>query len=428
MIPLSLPMSVRSPLSATTGTAGSGARDVRLDFFRGLALLFIFLNHIPGNFVNWLSHRNYGFSDATEVFVFISGYVAVVAYGSILARGGLALAIMKILHRCWQIYVAHIFLFVLFMAEIAYVATAVSNPLYIEEMQAVAFFDQPHSALGETLLLKFRPRNMDVLPLYIILLLVFPLVLLGLRACRSAVLGASFLLYVAARVWGWNLPAYPEGSQWFFNPFTWQFLFVLGAWFGSHHGRPLPSILRTDWLTTLAAAYVVFALLVVMTWHDPRLAMYMPIWLADILYPIDKTSLDPTRLFHFLALALITVRLVPDDAPFRRWWAARQVIACGQHSLQVFCAGTVLAFLGQFVLVEIDPSLAAQLVISIAGLVVMVGLAQGLTWYRRLEDAMRRSPQAARTAPMAATGTATGTEQERAGLTAGGTRAVAGRT
>ena len=49
-----------------------GVRDLRLDLFRGLALWFIFIDHVPDNIVSWLTVRNYGFSDATEIFVYIS--------------------------------------------------------------------------------------------------------------------------------------------------------------------------------------------------------------------------------------------------------------------------------------------------------------------------------------------------------------------
>ena len=48
-------------------------RDRRLDLFRGIANWAIFLNHIPNNAVNWITTRNYGFSDGADLFVFISG-------------------------------------------------------------------------------------------------------------------------------------------------------------------------------------------------------------------------------------------------------------------------------------------------------------------------------------------------------------------
>ena len=111
-----------------------GARDLRLDFFRGLALIFIFFNHVPGNAMSWLTNRYWGFSDATEIFVFVSGYTAAIAYGGVALRRGPIVAAVRVLHRVWQLYAAHIFLFVIYTAEIAYVAHRFENPAFVEEM------------------------------------------------------------------------------------------------------------------------------------------------------------------------------------------------------------------------------------------------------------------------------------------------------
>ena len=117
----------------------STERDLRLDLFRGLALWLIFLDHIPSNVVSWITIRNYGFSDATEIFVFISGYTAAFVYGRAMREHGFVVGSARILKRAWQIYVAHIFLFVIYLAEIAYVARSFDNPLYNEEMGMLDF-------------------------------------------------------------------------------------------------------------------------------------------------------------------------------------------------------------------------------------------------------------------------------------------------
>ena len=97
-------------------------RDLRLDFFRGLSLWFIFLNHIPSSTVGWLTNRNYGFSDAAEIFVFLSGYTAAFVYGRIMLERGFVVASARILKRVWQLYVAFVFLSVIYIAQTAYVA------------------------------------------------------------------------------------------------------------------------------------------------------------------------------------------------------------------------------------------------------------------------------------------------------------------
>src|SRR6266481_7370712 len=114
----------------------AGERELRLDLFRGLALWLIFIDHLPPNILTWFTIRNYGFSDATEIFIFISGYTAAFVYGRAMVERGFIVAGARILKRCWQIYVAHVFLFAIYIAEIAYVASSFENPLYAEEMNA----------------------------------------------------------------------------------------------------------------------------------------------------------------------------------------------------------------------------------------------------------------------------------------------------
>src|SRR6201987_1875121 len=182
---------VPAAVAAPPAVLPSG-RDLRLDLFRGIALWLIFLDHIPSNVVSWITIRNYGFSDATEIFIFISGYTAAFVYGRAMRERGFLISSARILRRAWQIYVAHIFLFTIFMAEIAYVASTFDNPLYAEEMNILDFLKQPDVRIFQALLLKFKPVNMDVLPLYIILLLLFPPMLgLLLRQPRFALAGSA---------------------------------------------------------------------------------------------------------------------------------------------------------------------------------------------------------------------------------------------
>ena len=153
--------SVRGAHGASAAVAAK--RDVRLDLFRGLALWLIFLDHIPSNAVSWVTIRNYGFSDATEIFVFISGYTAAFVYGRAMHERGFVLATARVLRRAWQVYAAHIFLFMIYMAEIAYVAGSFDNPLYAEEMGILDFLKQPDVTLVQALLLKFKPAGMESL-------------------------------------------------------------------------------------------------------------------------------------------------------------------------------------------------------------------------------------------------------------------------
>src|SRR5216684_2437890 len=154
-----------------------GARELRLDLFRGLALWLIFIDHVSPDLLSWFTIRSYGFSDAAEIFIFISGYTAAFVYGRSLLESGFVIAAARILRRVWQIYAAHILLFTIMVAEVSYVAISLDKPFYAEEVAITDFFRQPGMAMVQALLLRYRPLNMDVLPLYIVLMAFLPLIL-----------------------------------------------------------------------------------------------------------------------------------------------------------------------------------------------------------------------------------------------------------
>ncbi len=366
-------------------------RDLRLDLFRGLALWLIFLDHIPSNLVAWVTIRNYGFSDATEIFVFVSGYTAAFVYGKAMQDRGFLIAGARILRRVWQIYVAHIFLFTIYMAEIAYVATSFENPLYAEEMNILDFLKQPEVTIIQALLLKFKPANMDVLPLYIVLLLLFPPMLWLLLRRPNAALGASMVLYVLAWEFSWNLPAYPHG-HWYFNPFAWQLLFVFGAWCALGGAQRLSGVLQSKVTVAIAFAYVLFAFIITLTWYLPGMAGMVPHWLEAVIYPIDKVNLDVLRFAHFLALAALTVHFVPRDWPMLKSWVFWPLVVCGQHSLEIFCLGVFLSFAGHFAMVEISGALWMQILVSLLGILIMIAAAAMITWYKAMEGRSPGSP------------------------------------
>lgn len=380
-----------SGLLSDAAIPAAKTRDLRLDFFRGLALLFIFLNHIPNNAVSWISNRNYGFSDATEAFVFISGYSVFLAYGAAMQKQGFVIGLARIWRRVWQIYTAHVFLFIVFIAQIAWLATRYNLDL-AEEMNIAPLFEAPHILMLQALLLKFRPVNMDVLPMYIALMAAFPPVMWLLQRRPHSVLAASFLLWLAVQFKHWNLPAYPDGN-WFFNPLAWQFLFVLGAWCAMHRQSAPWRRLPVAPVTFLATLYLIFALLIVLSWLHMPWAGYVPDVLARLLYPIDKTEMDLWRLLHFLAQAWLVVLLVKPDAAFLDWRASQLLILCGRHSLHVFCAGIFLSFAGHFILSEIAAGLVAQMVVSLTGIGLMVALAALMTWYKTVESGRTASGQ-----------------------------------
>jgi hypothetical protein len=366
----------------------TGERELRLDLFRGLALWLIFVDHLPPNLLTWFTLRNYGFSDATEIFIFISGYTAAFVYGRAMLESGFVVATARVLRRAWQIYVAHVFLFTIFLAEISYVATSFENPLYSEEMGIMDFLKQPDVTIVQALLLRFRPVNMDVLPLYIVLMLSLPLILLSMRWKPDVTLGLSVLLYAVTWEFDLYFSAYPNGF-WAFNPLAWQLLFVFGAWCALGGTKQLEFVINARISVVIAIVYLVFAFAIALTWYVPGLDGMVPRFLEDWMYPIDKTNLDVLRFAHFAALAILVVRLVPADWPGLRSIWLRPAILCGQHSLEIFCLGVFLSFAAHFALVDINEGVGMQIATSVLGIVLMVATAAMISWYKRIEG---RSP------------------------------------
>ena len=373
---------VRTPdITLPAGTE----RELRLDLFRGLALWMIFIDHLPANLLTWFTIRNYGFSDATEIFIFVSGYTAAFVYGRAMRDAGFVLATARILRRVWQIYVAHVFLFTIFLAEISYVATSFDNPLYSEEMGIMDFLKQPDVTIVQALLLRFRPVNMDVLPLYIVLMLFLPFVLWLMQRRADLTLALSVVFYALTWEYDWHLSAYPNGV-WAFNPFAWQLLFVFGAWCAMGGARRMSRLISSPVTLWISLAYLLAAFFVTLTWYWPQFYHLLPRRLEQWMYPIDKTDLDVLRFAHFLALAVITVRFIPQDwPPLKSLWL-RPLILCGQHSLEIFCLGVFLAFAGHFVLAEVSGGAGLHLLVSISGILIMSAAAWLFSWYKYSAD------------------------------------------
>jgi len=366
-------------------------RDPRIDFFRGLALIFIFWDHVPHNPLGQITLRNIGFSDAAEVFVFLAGYAAVLAYGKILQRDGYWIASLKILRRTWVLYVVHIFLLAMLMGIVFFANSHVETRDLVEEMGLTHFVTHPQQALTDELLLRFKPNLMDPLPLYIVLLAGLPLVLPLLLRHTWLVVAASATVYLLAPWMGWNLRAIADGV-WYFNPVTWQFLFILGgaaALRASQARPPEQRALKRQPLFMAAAVYTVVACVLTLSWRWPEVHdALMPSWLSDLIYPISKTDLSPLRLLHFLALAYVTARLLPG----RGWtqnWLAEQSCRMGRYSLEVFCLGVLLAPLADMLNALAEDAWPMQIFSALLGLALMVGLAAWLEFNKHLDRALR---------------------------------------
>ena len=374
----------------------SAARDLRVDFFRGLALWWIYTDHIPGDVLSDYSLRNFAMCDATEVFVLLAGYGAGLSYGMGLGRNGYVSTAADILRRAWTLYIAHIFLFVLFTAQVAYSATVLNRVNYLEETRLDVLGDDPYRSILEALLLRFQPNLLNILPLYVVLLGFFALTVWLLRWPR-VLFGVSFTVYLLVRLTGLNLPDW-SGEGWYFNPLAWQFLFTIGVLLACAPMRmpPWPRIVDAAAVLVLAAGMVV-ALVI-----DPH-----PRWLAWIsatplryLVIEDKTGLYPFRLASILSLTWLAVRLIPFHADWlRSRWASPFVLA-GQNSLPVFCSGIMFGFVARVGL-EYDDRARMQIGINLFGAVGMVMVGALAAWYRTKNRGQTpRVPAPAATAPL----------------------------
>jgi hypothetical protein len=357
-------------------------RDLRLDLFRGIANWAIFLDHIPDNVVNWITTRNYGFSDAADLFVFISGYTASFVYARMMIDRGFIVGATRLLKRVWQLYIAHIVLFVIYIVTISYLASRFGDSEIIDEFNVAGLVDHATDTLAQGLTLKFKPVNLDVLPLYIVLMGFFPPVLWMMLRQPDLTMAASIVLWLAARYLGWNFAAYPVGT-WYFNPYAWQVLFVFGSWCALGGARKSMAIINAPVTLYFCLTYLAFALVMTMAGRFPDFAALFPHWLDATFNPNDKTNLAPYRFLHFVVIVVLVIRFVPKNWPGLEWKGFDPLVVCGQQSLAVFCVGVFLSFVGHFTLMMSSGSLLAQILVSVAGIAIMTTVAYYISWSKR---------------------------------------------
>lgn len=371
-----MPPSIKAELAARDA-------DLRPYLLLGIANWFLFLDHVPHNAVSQLTLRNFGFSGATDLFAFIGGYVVAILYGRMMLERGFVVTATRIFKRLWQLYVAYVVLFVLYINLIGYVARSSGAPELIGEFNVTGIVDHTIRTLIHGLLLQAKPLNLDVLQLFITMMAAFPIVLLAMMRRPNVTMAGSIVLYVAARALDWNLPSFPDG-RWYFNPFCWQLLFVLGAWFALMDARQTQAVRALQKLSILrlmAWLYLAFALAVTVAGKFPQGSGIMPGFLVDALLPNHKENIAPYRILHLLALAFLFTYLVPAHAITSPW--LQPIIRCGQEWLAVFCAGVFLSFAGHFILITSRDSVLMHVLVSLAGVAIMTAVAYYVSWSKR---------------------------------------------
>jgi hypothetical protein len=368
----------------------TNGRDHRIDFFRGLALIFIFWDHVPDNPFAELTLRNFGFSDAAEVFVFLAGYAAVLAYGRIARRDGYVVACVRILRRTWVLYVVHIFLLTLLMGIVFVANNHVETRDMVQEMGLEYFVGNPQQALADELLLRFKPNLTDPLPLYILLMLALPLILpIMLRKAEVAV-GLSVALYAMVPLLGWNLSAYEGGGVWYFNPVAWQLIFILGGACAIYSQRePVASTARRPLYVQpvfmIASAYLLITGIITFLWKFPAVHdAWMPTAVSELIYPISKTDLSLPRLLHFIALVYVFAKALPTSHAWLDNWPAQQTCRMGRYSLEIFCLGVLLAPLADMLNALAGDTWQIRVITGLLGLGLMLLMSNFLELNKRL--------------------------------------------
>ena len=352
-----------------------------VDFWRGFALVSIFVNHVPGIYYERFTHRNFSISDSAELFVFLAGWSLGLLVGGGKASGkadALPLA-FRLGGRSLQLYAAHILISGLALAMLAGVAYLLENPLILEWHNAAAFFQDPaHTQIG-IVLLTHQLGYFDILPLYVVLMLVAPAFVIIDRFAPPLLVPLSLALYFAALTLPFTAPSWPVEGQWFFNPFTWQAIFVLG--FVLSRDRGLGGLVRRNiGSVRLAAAPVLLAGLLVIAFDMFPDPIRVPE--PKLLFINGKSFLTPMRLIQFLALVAVVSAAYPMIVRYAHWLTA-PLSQLGRNSLNVFCVGSLLSLGGQIVRYLYSGSTAVDTSVVITGIALLWLTAWMSEWRQR---------------------------------------------
>ncbi|MEJ2124744.1 MAG: OpgC domain-containing protein [Alphaproteobacteria bacterium] len=347
-----------------------------IDFWRGFALVSIYINHIPGIFFERFTHKNYAISDAADLFVFLAGWalgIVAIRLGTKGTRGDI---LSQFGGRIMKIYAAHILISTIAIAMLAIAAQYLNNPILLEWHNAAAFFYDPvHAHIG-LVFLTHRLGYFNILPLYVVLTAMAPLIVLTYRAAPRALLPISLAIYLIVLTFKISLPTWPNEGWWFFNPFAWQLVFVTGFLIAQQEGLGAFVRKHIRIIKMIAIPIVIggFFMLKFGWWPDPTKVPH-PI----LLFIADKANATPIRFISFLALAAIFSGAYPYISAF----TPKLVVilsTLGRNSLNVFCVGSLLSLFGQFVRFVFKGYLLVDIMILVCGVALLILTAWVSEW------------------------------------------------
>jgi hypothetical protein len=369
-------------------TTAKKPRDPRLDFFRGIAMFIILVAHITNNpWTLWIPAR-FGFSDATEIFVFCSGMASAIAFGAVFRNAGWLLGTLRILHRMWQVYWAHLgVFFVALLCMVALNRTGWFEADYVGALNLYPFLNSTGSNLIGLMTLTYVPNYFDILPMYLVILGMVPVVMLLSQVHVLMPLAVSFALWFCATFGGLNFPAeywFPNGSvrEWYFDPFCWQLIFFTGFSFMAGW-LPAPPVRRD--LALLALVIVIAT--VPFAWGK-SIAMFEFVreWRGEWRFLFDKTHFGILRFVHFLSIAYLAWLAV---GPRGVWLSdpalatpVRVISRVGQQSLAIFMVSMVLARLLGVLLDVIGRGFLATAFVNLLGFAILIGVAYAVRYIK----------------------------------------------
>jgi hypothetical protein len=335
-----------------------------VDFWRGFALVSIFINHIPGIYFERFTHRNLSLSDSAELFVFLAGWALRLVVGKPedpLPTGQL---VARLSGRALTIYAAQILIISAAIAMLAAASKLLGNPLLLEWHNAAAVFYDPIDAHIGLMLLTHQLGYFDILPLYVVLMLAAPVIALVHRYAPDWLLPISLAIYLSALVFQISVPSWPTQGQWFFNPLAWQLVFVLGFVLARERG-PSALVRRHIGIVRIVSLPIV-VLCSIVVWNE---------WLPDpttmpeprLLFMNAKTFLTPMRVIQFLALVAVFSAAYPYIARAAQP-LAEYLSMLGRNSLEVFCVASVLSLAGQIIRFAHGASIGTDAIIVVAGI------------------------------------------------------------
>ncbi|MGB5835538.1 MAG: OpgC domain-containing protein [Albidovulum sp.] len=379
----------------------SRTRDIRLDFFRGIAMYIILIAHIRSDWLAlWIPAR-FGFSDATEMFVFCSGMASAIAFGTAFREKGWLLGTARVVFRIWQVYWAHIGLFIAVAATCTLLnASGWFDVDYVGSLNLYLFFKNPLEHLQALLTLTYVPNYFDILPMYIVVLAMMPVVValarLNLWAAAAFVIGVWLLASLADA----NFPAEPlSDRKWFFNPLGWQLIFFTGYAFSSGWLKAPPVDRRLVWL----AIVVVLVSVPFAYFRVINLVPEIQLWRKDNAYLFEKTNFGVLRYLHFLSLAYLAVCLVgpkgsrlmssPANAMLALLWEKLRavIVTVGQQSLAVFVFSMFIAVLLSALFDTVGRTYISMVWVNALGFALITLAAYGAAWFKKKPWAVRRA-------------------------------------